>query len=152
MPEKLKMVTVLIAFLYDGLWRSVGDHLEMEAGRADALAKKSPPLVAFGEHVVEVDSAGVAGDVSQPGPVVFDPPDFPGADQLLLAGIKSAAEVRQLITAKGDAWFADIPGIGKKIAGQIGAAIGPIAAAEPAPKPAAEPAPKPAAAAAAAES
>jgi hypothetical protein len=124
MPEKLKLVTVLIPFLYGGNWRERGEVLEVEAGRADTLAKKTPPLVIFGEHELPAEeSDAVEAPVEAPGTPTFTPPGFPCGDELAEAGITNCDQLGELMKAKGDAWFTGIKGIGKKSAALIAEAM-----------------------------
>lgn len=121
MAAKLKLITVLIGFLWDLKWREPGEVLEIDAHRADVLAKKTPPLVAYGEHVIEVDANGEPTEPKAGS--VFDPPEFPGAEQLAAAGITNFDQLGELMKTKGDAWFTGITGIGKKSAALIAAAF-----------------------------
>lgn len=122
MAAKTKIVTVLIEFLYGLAWRIRGEVLDMDAARADALAAKNPPFVKIGEHelppetVSETEIAG--GDTP-----VFTPQDFPGAAELAAAGIMNCDHLGELMKAKGDAWFAEVEGIGKKSAARIAEAM-----------------------------
>lgn len=120
---KTKSVTVLIGFLYDLVWRSRGEVLEIDAARADVLAAKVPPVVMIGEHEVapeepEGESAAVVSNAP-----TFTPEDFPGAAELAAAGIMNCDQLGELMKAKGDAWFNEVEGIGKKSAAKIAEAL-----------------------------
>jgi hypothetical protein len=130
MAVKMKLVTVFIGMLYDSVWQKPGTVLSMDAARADVLAAKSPPVVKIGEHVVDVDDEG---HVIEPGEVAdgptFTPADFPAAEELAAAGIMNPDQLGELMKRKGDAWFTEVKGIGKKSAAVIADALAKLNAA-----------------------
>lgn len=134
MAAKLKLVTVLVAFLYELGWRERGDVLEMDATLADKYAKKDPPLVAFGEHTIEVDAEGE--EIKKPETPEFTPEGFPASDVLMSAGLYSAADVAALMAKGGDSWFTTVKGLGKKSAALVADAIAKLGVAAPAAAPA----------------
>lgn len=140
MAAKLKLVTILVGLLYDKAWRIAGEVLEMEAGLAEKLSQKTPPLVAFGEYVLEIDETGEAKQLAA-GPT-FTPPDFPGAEYLVTVGITNLDQLGEIMQSKGDNWFKGINGLGKKTAAMIADRFAALVA-DQSSKPAAAPAAKP---------
>jgi len=123
MAAKTKIVTVLVGFLYDLVWRDRAEVLEMDAARADVLAAKVPPIVRIGEHElppedVEAESAAIVSNAP-----TFTPADFPGAAELAAAGVMNCDQLGELMKTGGDAWFAKVEGIGKKMAAKISEAL-----------------------------
>lgn len=129
MAAKLKLVTVLVAFLYDLCWRERGEVLEIDASLADKLAKKEPPLVAFGEHTIELDGEGE--EIKKPESPEFTPEGFPASDVLMQAGLYSAADVAALMAMGGDSWFTTVKGLGKKSAALVADAVAKLGVAAP---------------------
>lgn len=122
MSQKSKLVTVLIAFVYDAVWRVRGEVLSMDASRADALAAKSPPIVIIGEHELPPEGADAVEGAEVETPT-FTPADFPAAIELAEAGVMNPDQLGELMKTKGDAWFVGIKGVGKKSAAVIAEAL-----------------------------
>ena len=122
MAAKTKIVTVLIGFLYDQVWRSRGEVLEVDATRADVLAAKVPPIVMIGEHELPAEDAEGESETLTNVPT-FTPEDFPGAAELAAAGVMNCDQLGELMKAKGDAWFSEVKGLGKKSAAKIAEAL-----------------------------
>lgn len=114
---QMKVVTILAGLLYDLAWRTRGEVMEMDAYRAETLSKQEPPMVAFGEHVLEVDGDG--NPISDTDSPTFTPPDFPGAEYLVTVGITNLDQLGEVMTTRGDTWFKGITGLGKKTAAMI---------------------------------
>lgn len=123
MAAKTKFVTVLIGFLYDLVWRSRGEVIEIDAARADVLAAKVPPIVIIGEHDIPPEEPEAESETVISNAPTFTPADFPGATELAAAGIMNCDQLGELMKTKGDAWFNEVEGIGKKSAAKIAEAL-----------------------------